>query len=127
MSHFTRMKTQIVEKEYLLQALADLDYACEEGQVDIRGYGGNRMRVDIKIATASHGYDIGFRKTGNAYEIVADWWGIRGINQAQFLQKVMQRYAYHADRAKLEEQGFALVSEEVQQGERLHLILRRMV
>jgi hypothetical protein len=39
----------------------------------------------------------------------------------------MQRYAYHAARAKLEDQGFALVREEVQQGERIHLVLRRMV
>jgi hypothetical protein len=59
--------------------------------------------------------------------VVADWWGIRDVKQAQFLQQVMQRYAYHAARTKLEEQGFALVSEEVQQGEHIHLVLRRMV
>jgi hypothetical protein len=127
MSHFTRLKTQMVEKEYLQQALADLGYACQEGPVDIRGYGGNRTRVDLKIATQNPGYDIGFQKAGNAYDIVADWWGIRDIKREQFLQRVMQRYAYHAARTKLEEQGFALVSEEVQQGEQIHLVLRRMV
>jgi len=83
--------------------------------------------VEIKIPTKSPGYDIGFRRAGNAYEIVADWWGIRDINQTQFLQQVTQRYAYHAARAKLEAQGFALVNEEVQEGERIHLVLRRMV
>jgi hypothetical protein len=117
----------MVEKEYLQQALADLGYTCQEGPVDIRGYGGNRTRVDLKIATQNRGYDIGFQKAGNAYDVVADWWGIRDIKQEQFLQQVMQRYAYHAARARLEEQGFALVSEEVQQGERIHLVLRRMV
>jgi hypothetical protein len=58
---------------------------------------------------------------------VADWWGIRDIKQERFLQQVMQRYACHAARARLEEQGFALVSEEMQQGKRIHLVLRRMV
>jgi hypothetical protein len=52
--------------------------------------------------------------------------GIRGIDQERFLQQVTQRYAYHAARAKLDEQGFSLVSEEVQEGERIHLVLRRM-
>ncbi len=128
MSHFTRIKTQMVEKEYLTQALKDLGYTpIDRGNVEIRGYGGNRTDVEIKIPTKSPGYDIGFRRAGNAYEIVADWWGIRDINQTQFLQQVTQRYAYHAARAKLEAQGFALVNEEVQEGERIHLVLRRMV
>jgi hypothetical protein len=126
MSHFTRMQTQMVEKVYLMQALADLGYTCQEGQVEIRGYGGNRTRVDLRVVTKNPGYDIGFRKVDNAYEIVADWWGIRDTKREQFLQQVLQRYAYHEARVKLEEQGFALVSEEVQEGERIHLVLRRL-
>ena len=59
--------------------------------------------------------------------MVADWWGIKDINQNKFLQQVSQRYAYHAAKAKLEEQGFSLVSEETQEGERIHLVLRRTV
>lgn len=127
MSHFTSIKTKIVEKEYLKQALSDLGHAYQDGNVQIRGYNGNRTQVEIAVPTKSSGYDIGFRKSGNAYEAVADWWGIRDINQGHFLQQVNQRYAYHAARAKLEEQGFSLVSEEVQEGERIHLVLRRTV
>ncbi len=59
--------------------------------------------------------------------MVADWWGINDIKQEQFLQQISQRYAYHAAKAKLEEQGFSLVSEETQEGERIHLVLRRTV
>ena len=127
MSHFTSIKTQIVEKEYLKQALSDLKHAYSEGNVQIRGYQGNRTDVEFKIPTNNSGYDIGFRQVGNAYEVVADWWGIRDISQQQFVQQVYQRYAYHAAKAKLEEQGFSLVSEEVQSGERIHLVLRRTV
>ena len=54
--------------------------------------------------------------------------GERGwsMSRAQFLQQVSQRYAYHAARAKLEEQGFTLASEEVREDGRIHLVLRRM-
>lgn len=127
MSHFTRIKTQMVEKEYLVQALKDLGYAYEEGNLKIRGFGGQRTPVEVKIPKKSFGYDIGFRKAGDAYEVVADWWGIRGISRKRFVQQVTQRYAYHAARAKLEAQGFALASEEIQKDGRIHLVLRRMV
>lgn len=126
MSHFSRIKTQMVERDYLLKALQDLGYTCEEGNVEIRGFGGQRTRVDIRIPTSRRGYDIGLRKTADTYEMVADWWGIRGIDRVRFLQQLTQRYAYQAARAKLEEQGFALVSEEVEEKGQIHLVLRRV-
>jgi hypothetical protein len=125
MSHFTKIRTQMVERAYLIQALEDLGYACEEENVTIRGFGRQSQQVDIRVKT--RGYDIGFRKVGKSYEVVADWWGVRGINREKFLQQVTQRYAYHAARAKLEEQGFALTSEDMQEDGRIHLVLRRMV
>jgi hypothetical protein len=125
-SHFTRIRTQMVERKYLLLALESLGYSCETDNVEIHGFGGQRQPVEMKISTASPGYDIGFRRSGEAYEIVADWWGIRDLSRAEFLQKVTQRYAYHATRAELEDQGFALVEEETE-GDRIHLVLRRLV
>jgi len=124
MSHFTRVRTQIVELTYLKQALADLDYAYEEGALTIRGFAGQRTAVDLKVNTK--GYPIGFKKRGDAYELIADWWGVRGVKKQTFLQEVTQRYAYHAAMDKLQVQGFALVSEGVEQGGRVHLVLRRM-
>ena len=130
MSHFSRIRTQMVEKEPLLAALADLGYAYEEGDVEIRGWLGRRVRVEIKIPSRNPGYDVGFRKQGapgaEAYECVADWYGVRGISQERFLRELAQRYAYQVARAKLEEQGFTLVNEETQKDGRIHLVLRRM-
>jgi hypothetical protein len=127
MSHFTRIKTQIVEKDYLLQSLRDLGHDFEEGNIQIRGYSGNQAQVNIKIPTENPEYDIGFVKAGNSYDIVADWWGIKGIDNETFHRQLMQRYAYNATRAKLEEQGFFLADEEVQEDNRIHLVLRRVV
>lgn len=126
MSHFTRLKTKIVEKEYLKQALTDLGYQYQEGNVQVNGYSGNRTNAELKISTSNPNYDIGFQKQGDNYEIVADWWGIKDIQQAQFVQTLNQKYAYHTAKSKLEEQGFSLVSEEVEEGNKIHLVLRRM-
>ncbi len=126
MSHFTSIKTRMVQREFLLKALADLGYAPVEGALEIRGYLGVRTAVEIKIATQNPEYDIGFRKTGETYQCVADWFGLREIDQTRFIEQITQRYAYHAARAKLEEQGFALASEEKQKDGRIHLVLRRM-
>ena len=92
MSHFTRMKTRLVNKAPLLQALRDLGYAPVEGAVKIRGYGGQKTEVDIMIPTGNPGYDLGFKKAGDTYEMVADWYGIHNIDRDAFLNKVQQRY-----------------------------------
>jgi hypothetical protein len=116
----------MAEREYLLLALQDLGYPYEEGQLDIHGFGGQHVGAEIKIPTQNRGYDIGFRHVDGAYEIVADWWGIRDVDREQFQQQLAQRYAYHAARAKLAQQGFNLVGEEVGEDGRIHLVLRRM-
>lgn len=127
MSHFTRIKTQMVEKEFLLKALKDLGYAYEEGELNVRGFARERAGVEIKVrAGGLLAREIGFRKNGDTYEIVADWWGIGGPKRAEFQQQVTRRYAYHAARAKLEAQGFNLVAEEVEQDGQIRLVLRRM-
>jgi hypothetical protein len=103
----------------------DLGYQCERGQLEIRGYQGARMAVEIRMR-ANAGFDIGFRKQGDCYDRVADWWwGIRGINKEALLGQLTQRYAYHATRAQLAQQGFDLISETRESDERLHLVLRR--
>lgn len=119
MSHITRIKTQMVEKAFVLQALHDLGYRYEESPAKIGG-----ASVDIKVLLRMS-YDIGLRASPQGYEIVADWWGVRGINQKTFTNQLMQRYAYLVTRAKLEAQGFSLVEETTSEGQ-VHLTLRRV-
>ena len=128
MSHFSRIRTVMVSEEFLIQALRDLGYEYEVGDSEIRGFGSSRTVVDIRVRTKSPGYDIGFRKSGRTYEVVADWWGINDIRQEKFMREVTQRYAYHAARATVEAgQDFSLVTEEVDEEGRIHLVLRRMI
>jgi hypothetical protein len=116
----------MVQREHLVAALRDLGHRPEVGALEARGFGGSRTPVEVKVATGSAGYDIGFRPTPDGYEVVADWWGVRGLKQQEFVRQLSQRYAYHATRSKLQEQGFNLVAEEKQADGRIHLVLRRM-
>lgn len=124
MSHFSRIQTALMEKEYLLMALKDLGMEYQEGDLSIKGFAG-KMKVDIRVSLPLS-YDIGFRKGANGYELVADWFGVRGIQRDQFLKQLKQRYAYHVTRSKLEKQGFTLVEEEVKETGQIRLLLRRM-
>ncbi len=135
MSHFTRIKTQIMERTYLLQALQDLGYQAETDQqagLPVRAVGGGAQRVEVKVHLGRLGREVGFRKAAGegqaqpAYEIVADWWGLPGKTRQEFTEQVSQRYAYHAALGQLQAQGFSLVADETQTDGQIHLTLRRV-
>jgi hypothetical protein len=41
-----------------------------------RGYAGSQEQAEVVIHTGSN-YDIGFQRKADAYEVVADWWGVQ--------------------------------------------------
>ncbi len=125
MSHFSRIQTQMADKDIVLNALKDMGFTYQEGDQQVIGFGGQKTPVEIRIPLKLS-YDIGLRKKGNSYEIVADWFGVRGVTQKEFTNKLMQRYAYHATRTKLEEQGFSMVEEKVEETGQIRIVLRRM-
>ena len=129
MSHFTTIKTQFVSKEYLEQALADVREEFGFGEVrlnsNVSGYGGGTTQAELVVATRNQGYDIGFRQKGKNYELVADWYGINDIKQEQLTSRLNQRYAYNTVKDQLDQQGFSLVEEELQENKTIHLTLRR--
>ncbi len=127
MSHFTTVKTRIVSRVHLKKALDDMQIAYQEGQVSVRGYGGQTTSVEIKVPTKNHGYDLGFRKQSDTYELVADWYGIKDINQDTLLQQLNQRYAYNVAKDQLESQDFTIVEETIEQDQTIHISVRRMV
>lgn len=124
MSHFSRIQTQIVDKAHLIQALSDLGFQYEEGRLQVDGFRGQKAQVDI-LLRLKNSYSIGLRENEGSYEIVADWAGVRGLTQKDFIQRITQRYAYHTTRAKLEAQGFSLVEESKTGSGQIHLVLRR--
>jgi hypothetical protein len=125
MSHFTRIATKMVEVEPLVKALSDLGFQVRKNDV-VRGWLGSRTEAEIVVDSGSRGYDLGFEKQGGAYALVADWYGIKNLNRASLVDRLVARYAYHATLTKLEAQGFSMVEETVDERGAARLVLRRM-
>jgi hypothetical protein len=131
MSHFTRVKTQIMDLDCLELALGELDYRIFH-EAKIRGWQQQQRpaKVVAQFPDLLCQYDIGFvhnTKT-QAYDMVADWWAIRdriGQDQDQISQQIMQRYAYHKVLKTVKEQGFTLAEETQDAGQNLRLVVRK--
>ncbi len=134
MSHFTRMRTKIRDRQTLTRCLEEMGHQVQEGGT-IRGYQG-REKVDLRVTTG-RGYEIGFRRTGDgSYELIADWWGVRGTSQAQFTRELQQQfeevqrevrrqYALQTVLEKSREQGFNVVEQQEQEDGTIRVVVRR--
>ncbi|MBI1748713.1 MAG: DUF1257 domain-containing protein [Acidobacteria bacterium] len=115
MSHFVKVRTQIREREHLVQALRDLHYQFQVGEnLVVRGWSGNRETAEVVVNTGSS-YDIGFRRQAQEYELVADWWGVEKdtrIRQKTFLEQVNQRYSYSLVKNQAREQNLIVEEEQ---------------
>jgi hypothetical protein len=131
MSHFSTLKTSFVSKDHLKKALQDVRNEFGLGPVRensaVGGFGGASSLAEIVVATRNKGYDIGFRREKGVYGLVADWFGIKDINEEQLASRLARQYAYHAVKEKLDEKGFTLVEEEIMKEDTIHLRVRRAV
>ena len=89
MSHFTRVQTKITSLAQLKKTLDELGWAYETGRFQVRDYHGNRVDVDVLVHTGQR-HDVGFRQAGGHYEMVGDWWGVRGYRAADVQTKTTQ-------------------------------------
>jgi hypothetical protein len=124
MSHFTTIKVQIKQGEVLLQVLKELGYQVEQN-TQVRGYMGDKTNAEYVIKQ-SNGYDLGFRKNGEGYELVADFWGAE-INQQEFVNNISQKYAHKTLMKTIQTEGFNVEEEEVLADGTLRVIVGRWV
>ncbi len=132
MSHITEVETQIKDLVCLQEALTvlNLDWqpAQAGAQVKVRGWNGVDMEADVVIRTGTP-YDIGVRrKADGSYELIADWWGIEtasGATQAEWVQKIVQRYAYLKVVREVKAQGYAVAGETTAENQNITLTVRR--
>ena len=130
MSHFTTVETRIHDLVALEKALEDMGYEftrAEEGQkVVVRGYEGDITQEEMCIR-ASRTYDIGVRVTEQGVQFIADWWGVettRGVSEADFIQQVTKRYAYHKVKGELADRGYTVTEEEESETGEIHIKVR---
>ena len=112
MSHFSKIKTKIKDKDTLLKALVllgekvGLDKELRVG--GNHGVGHETVQVEVNL-----GKDIGFRwnKEDNIYELITDLqtWN-KPISVQRFLDKITQQYALQTVTKSAEEEGFTVES-----------------
>ena len=133
MSHFTTLRTQITDIKALRAALADLGFnevEVHDRAQPLLGFRGDEreQKAEVIIRRKHLGWlsnDLGFkRNAGGTFDAIISGYDRMKYSQ-KWLDRLTQRYAYHVARAKLEEQGFVLTSEEQKDG-KIHLVLRRM-
>ena len=124
MSHFTTIQVKITEGEVLREALQSLGYTvlC---QTHVRGFAGGRTQADYVIRQNT-GYDLGFRKAGATYELVADFWGAK-INQQHFIDQVTQTYTHKLLRATVDAQGFDVLEEQTLEDGTVRVVVGKWV
>jgi len=125
MSHFSQIKTQIRNLNYLQAALSDLGVDWQSGPREVRGYRGQTRNAELTIEQ-ENGYDVGFSWNGNEYELVADlqyWqqpWSVEG-----FLRQVTQRYAYQTVVKETARQGFQVTEQQKTEDGSIRLLVQR--
>lgn len=127
MSHFTTLRTKLRDGDLIEQVLKELGYKFTRRGEKIRGYNGRSTTAEFRIPTASASYDVGLIKGKDGYEIVADWYGVKGFDQQKFVRDVTRTYSLIATKNSLESQGFRLTSQEEDKTGKVTLVLRREV
>jgi hypothetical protein len=124
MSHFTTIKIEIKNGEILHQVLQDLGYQVELN-TNVRGYTRKATNAEYVIRQ-SNGYDLGFRRQGENYELVADFWGAK-INQQEFINRISQKYAHRTLMESIQSEGFNVEEEEVLEDGTVRVVVGRWV
>lgn len=124
MSHFTTIKVEIKNGEILAEALKELGYQVAENTA-VRGYLGNKTQAEYVIRQ-NNGYDLGFRRNGEQYELVADFWGAE-IDEQEFVNVISQKYAHKTLMQSVEEQGFNVEAEETLEDGTVRVLVGRWV
>jgi hypothetical protein len=122
MSHFTTIAIELKNGELLKQSLEALGYLVQENTL-VRGYLGNTTNAEYVIPMPD-GYDLGFRKIADRYELVADMWGV-AMNVEEFLGRVSQKYAAKTVLEKATQQGFAVEQEEILEDGTVRIVIGR--
>lgn len=126
MSRFTSLRTKLVDGDAVEAALSEMKVSYERGEAVIKGWGGLEKSAEFRVRTNSRGYDIGLAKQGGRYEIVADWWGVRGTTPSAFASELNRRYATEVSKRTLASQGFEVVDQREEANGQVRLVLRRM-
>lgn len=128
MSHFTKLKTKILDKNCLLKALQKMNYNVQEDST-IRGYNG-RTRKGALVIKTNGPFDAGFIKKSETdpFELIGDWYAGHlakelGYNRNKFTNAVQKEYSVIKVMDELKKKGFRLKSRYVTETGEIKLVV----
>jgi hypothetical protein len=122
MSHFTNVQVQIKSAKDIMECLTEMGYQVINAKT-VTGYGKTKEMVDFAVKT--EGYDIGFRRNvEGVFEIVADWWGVKGVTEKEFVSNLCVAYAEKKVKKFAQRKGFRLIEESAESGKQFLLVKR---
>lgn len=78
MSHYTKLeRANIIDPKAFIAAAKELGFheIVENGIA--RGYQGATEKMDVVARHPGCKYDVGIKKNGKTFDLIADWWGVR--------------------------------------------------
>ena len=129
LSHFTRVRTRLVDEACLRAALSRAGYAVPAGRAVIGGWLGDSREVDVGIPDLVDGYGIGFEWDRESFAAVADWSELahRGVRRGEFVDRVSQAYGIEATLSSMQPQGFAVAEQSTLADGSVRIVMRRVV
>jgi hypothetical protein len=122
MSKFVKVQTQLRDLNLIKQALDDLKLDYSENASFVHAWSGFRGQVPL-VVNLNHAR-FGLRSTeAGDYELIGDDMQMKAIRKE--LDRIQQRYAYHAVRHATADAGFELVEENVGRDQVIRLTVRR--
>ena len=125
MSHFSKIKTKLYDRNILKKSLSDLKLEWTEQNQQIVGYQKQTHDAEI-IVKQSNNYDIGFKWNGVEYELVTDlmFWA-QPYSVDKFLNQINQRYAYNSIVQVSERENFNFTQSENSQDGSIRVLSTR--
>jgi hypothetical protein len=126
MSHFTTIKTEILDPEILKKTLSDLKFEFQEDG-KISGYQGRMEDVDIVVKISGSWY-FGFNKRSGEenYEIRGTSEVLNQKEVKENINLIRSEYAYRKIIHETRKRGFSLVQEERLKTGTIKLVLRKV-
>lgn len=124
MSHYSRVKTIMRDKDILLQCLSELGYEAKIYK-KARQY---RLLDNAEMSIRINERRVSFAlNTDNSYDMIADWDLIGSEVQKKFTASLLQRYALKTIIAQTNQQGFNVIENTQEEDGSIRIVIRRWV
>nr|YP_010902787.1 hypothetical protein REP59_pgp193 [Hypnea flava]WCH54841.1 hypothetical protein [Hypnea flava] len=124
MSHLSRIKTSITNKEILKKTLKDLNFVCIDKKINNK----NDYIINSKnLIIQQNGKDLfAFSWNGKEYSLLADLqlWNMN-IPYTKLLEKIIQQYSYNTILKESAKYGFENINRKTLEDGSIQLVIQR--